>query len=227
MIASVIALIAMRPTTVSPQRFLDIVSASRHGSRLDRQTPAFNVLGSMTGFEQALTFTLSWEGGFVNHPADPGGATNLGVTQATYDAWRKSRGQSRRSVKLIGRDEASAIYRAQYWDALGCDRLHRAVALVVFDTAVNFGVGRARAFLRMVQGDTPTSGTLIDLLRLGRAQFPADAAAVAFQVVGMRKAWRYQRVLERPDQSVFLKGWIRRDNAVEAEARVILGVMPA
>ena len=39
-------------------------------------------------FERALTFVLRWEGGYVDHPADPGGATNYGVTQRTYDAWR-------------------------------------------------------------------------------------------------------------------------------------------
>jgi len=43
-----------------------------------------------SAFETALPFVLRWEGGFVDHPADPGGRTNRGVTQRTYDAWRQS-----------------------------------------------------------------------------------------------------------------------------------------
>jgi lysozyme family protein len=55
----------------------------------------------MSEFERALQRVLAHEGGFSNHPKDPGGATMKGVTQATYDAWRKSEGLPPQSVKLI------------------------------------------------------------------------------------------------------------------------------
>ena len=61
-------------------------------------------------FDTALAFALRWEGGYVNHPADPGGATNKGVTQRAYDAWRVRRGQTKRDVRAITGAEVHAIY---------------------------------------------------------------------------------------------------------------------
>ena len=52
-------------------------------------------------FAASLPFILRWEGGFVDHPADRGGATNKGVTQRVYDAWRARQGQAPQSVRLI------------------------------------------------------------------------------------------------------------------------------
>ena len=66
-------------------------------------------------FRAALPFVLRWEGGFVHHPDDPGGATNQGVTQRVYDAWRAGEGLGQRSVRLIDDDEVRAIYETGYW----------------------------------------------------------------------------------------------------------------
>ncbi len=113
----------------------------------------------MGTFELALAEVLRWEGGYVNDPRDPGGATNRGITQATYNAWRRDRGEPLRSVAEIGEEEIRAIYRerfwipaAAYWDAAG----HPGIALYLFDAAVQHGVGTARAFERR----------LADVLRL-------------------------------------------------------------
>jgi lysozyme family protein len=62
-----------------------------------------------TNFPQSLSYVLENEGGYVNHPADPGGATNKGVTQAVYDDWRAARGLMKQSVRLIAPPEVSAI----------------------------------------------------------------------------------------------------------------------
>lgn len=99
-------------------------------------------------FEDALAFVLRWEGGYVDHPADPGGATNLGVTQATYDAHRSRAGLPARSVEFISRAEVETIYREAYWLRAGCDTISPpALALCVFDAAVNSGVGAALKWL--------------------------------------------------------------------------------
>lgn len=110
----------------------------------------------MSAFDQALSFVLAMEGGYVNHPKDPGGATNMGITQATYDAWRKSRKLPPQDVRLLTREEAAAIYRANYWDRIGGDALAQkdpALALVAFDAAVQHGVQLATQMLKASSGD--------------------------------------------------------------------------
>ena len=103
-------------------------------------------------YERALAFVLRWEGGFVDHPQDPGGATNMGITQAVYDAWRRSRGLPTRSVREIPREEVEAIYRERYWEPLAARYAERnpALALALFDCSVNSGLGRAREALAAV-----------------------------------------------------------------------------
>jgi lysozyme family protein len=100
-------------------------------------------------FTASLPFVLRWEGGYVNHPNDPGGATNKGVTQKVYDDWRRRQGLPTRDVRQLEDAEMHAIYEAGYWLPPRCDLLQRQLDLVQFDTAVNMGVGRA---VRMLQG---------------------------------------------------------------------------
>lgn len=104
-------------------------------------------LVNLTVFEEALKQVLKWEGGYVNDPRDPGGATAYGITTATYDAWRRKQGQTTRPVSEIERREVEAIYWQQYWLRAGCDQLDPTLALVVFDAAVNSGAGAALKWL--------------------------------------------------------------------------------
>lgn len=103
-------------------------------------------------FSAALALVLAHEGGYVNHPADPGGATNRGVTQAVYDGWRKGKGLSARSVRHIEEAEVQAIYRRDYWDKVRGDDLPRGIDYAVFDFAVNSGVARATKYLQTAVG---------------------------------------------------------------------------
>lgn len=103
-------------------------------------------------FEQSLELVLEHEGGFVHHPRDPGGATNKGVTQKVYDAFRYSRGRSHQSVRFLEEGELEAIYKLQYWDAIRGDLLPSGLDYAVFDFAVNSGVNRAAKFLQAVLG---------------------------------------------------------------------------
>lgn len=98
----------------------------------------------MTPFQIALNFTLRWEGGYVHHEKDPGGATMMGITQATYDGWRQGKGLSKQPVKSISQDEVEQIYYENYWLRAGCDQTEPlALAVSIFDMAVNSGVGTA------------------------------------------------------------------------------------
>ncbi|MBZ9706077.1 glycoside hydrolase family 108 protein [Mesorhizobium sp. ESP7-2] len=96
----------------------------------------------------SLAKVLVHEGGYSNHPADPGGATMKGVTQRVYDAYRKGKGLATRSVKSITPDEVADIYDRQYWDAVKGDLLPDGVDYVVFDGAVNSGPGRSIMWLQ-------------------------------------------------------------------------------
>lgn len=103
-------------------------------------------------FDRVQPWILAHEGGYVNHPKDPGGATNMGVTQRTYDAYRKRTGQARRDVRHISAVERDSIYRLQYWDKIMGDQMPAGVDYAVYDFAVNSGVYRASEYLQSIVG---------------------------------------------------------------------------
>ena len=120
-------------------------------------------------FEKCLAITLRWEGGYSNHPDDPGGPTMKGVTQREYDAWRRSQHLATQPVRNISGPEIQAIYRTQYWDVMGCDGLPAGYDLCVFDAAVNSGPGRAKAWAQGYKTiDTFQAARLSFLQHLGR-----------------------------------------------------------
>ncbi|HXV83035.1 MAG TPA: glycosyl hydrolase 108 family protein [Candidatus Binatia bacterium] len=167
-----------------------------------------------TAFEAALPFILRWEGGFVDHPNDPGGRTNKGVTQKVYNAWRRRQGLSQRDVKMIEHDEVLAIYEAGYWIPPRCDLLGRQLDLVQFDTAVNMGVGRAVRFLQQavncdVDGDFGPATE--------RAVVSCDLGDTIVKYCDVREAFYRNLARTKPNLAVFLKGWQNRLNALRRE----------
>jgi lysozyme family protein len=98
-------------------------------------------------FEAALPHLFRHEGGFADHPRDPGGATKYGITPATLAAWREAN-VTRTDVRRLTSEEAGAIYKARYWDAVRGDDLPAGVDYCVFDAAVNSGPGRAAKWLQ-------------------------------------------------------------------------------
>lgn len=102
-------------------------------------------------FEAALRHVLAYEGGYSDHPNDPGGATNYGITIGVLKEWL-GREVTARDVKAITPEVAKAIYRAKYWNAVRCDELPSGIDFIVFDCAVNQGIGRASKFLQTAAG---------------------------------------------------------------------------
>ena len=96
-------------------------------------------------FTAALKLTLKDEGGNVDDPADRGGRTSRGVTQRTYDTWRKAEGLATRDVYLATDAEVSTIYLNSYWTPADGDLLAVGPDYAVFDYAVNSGVSRAKS----------------------------------------------------------------------------------
>ncbi len=106
----------------------------------------------MSRFQDALALTLQHEGGYVCDPADPGGATNQGITQGKYDEWRRWNGLSERPVKRLERHELEAIYFSGYWKEGRCDEMPARVAVVHFDACVNCGPAAAAKILQRAVG---------------------------------------------------------------------------
>jgi len=100
-------------------------------------------------FTRCVDLIFRHEGGFVDDPADPGGATNMGITIGTLAAVRGTP-VTREDVQNLTREEARRIYRAHYWNALSCDSLPAGIDLVVFDFGVNAGVSRSAKLLQQL-----------------------------------------------------------------------------
>ena len=107
---------------------------------------------SASNYRRCLSLVLAHEGGYVNHPRDPGGATNRGVTQRVYDGWRQMSGAPKRGVQHITDDEVADIYKRQYWRLVRGDDLPAGIDYMVFDFGVNSGVSRAVRYLQRQVG---------------------------------------------------------------------------
>lgn len=101
-------------------------------------------------FDKCLEMLLHHEGGYVWHPEDPGGETNLGVTRAVYEQW-VGRQVMDGEMKTLTPDDVAPIYKKNYWDKVRGDDLPAGLDWAAFDWAVNSGAGRpAKAIQRCV-----------------------------------------------------------------------------
>ena len=94
-------------------------------------------------YDKCLEAILHHEGGYVNHPKDPGGETNLGVTKRVYEEWGGTK-----DMKELLVEDVAPIYKKNYWDKIKADSLPSGLDLCVFDFGVNAGPGRAAKYLQ-------------------------------------------------------------------------------
>ena len=104
-------------------------------------------------FIDYVGMVFNFEGGYVNHPADPGGATNLGITQNVYSRWLSDNGMQNKAVRGITRDEAQKIYYERYWLPNITSDMPDLIKLNHFDACVNHGRGHAVKFLQGSNND--------------------------------------------------------------------------
>jgi lysozyme family protein len=163
---------------------------------------------SASGYDEALRRLLPHEGGYSNHPSDPGGPTNYGITIHDYRRYVKP-GADASDVRVMRIEEAGAIYRAKYWDALRCDDLPSGIDYCVFDYGVNSGVGRSAKVLQRVVGVAADG-------RVGPLTLAAvsarDPASLINAICDERLAF-LRRLTTWP---VFGRGWSRRVAEVRA-----------
>lgn len=164
-------------------------------------------------FERSLRAVLVHEGGFANHPKDPGGATMKGVTQRVYDVYRDRKGIPRQSVRGISGEEIGDIYRRQYWDEIKGDELPAGVAYFVFDFAVNSGPRRAAQYLQRALGVAADGQIGIATVAAANAHPDHD------KLIADMAAARQRFVESLGTFSTFGKGWTRRIAETKARAQ--------
>ena len=161
------------------------------------------VVDPVTRFEKALGHVLKVEGGFVNHPDDPGGATNFGVTQAVYDAWRRTVSMPTRSVRNISHAEVRTIYHTHYWITARCELLPEPIGEIHFDGAVNHGPTQAARILQRAAG-VPADG-IIGPVTVGAAERMHPDQLLMSRIEFYRAICN-----RRPASRAFLLGWLNR-----------------
>jgi len=164
-------------------------------------------------FLRVMPHVFKHEGGYVDHPADPGGATNMGVTLETLSAWRGRR-VGKADVRALSRAEATEIYRRQYWSPIRGDELPGGVDYAMFDFAINSGPRRAAEYLQRVVGADVDGHVGIHTLACVRARAPNE---IVRQLCAARLRF-LKRIRDRRTRKPlwlhFGKGWQRRVDAV-------------
>lgn len=172
-------------------------------------------------FPAALKLVLVHEGGYINHPEDPGGATQKGVTQAVYDAYRTRKGLAKKPVRNIANAELEAIYKTNYWDKIDADEMPPGVGYCLFDYAVNSGAGRAAKDLQRALGvkvdGIVGANTLAMLNAADDAKLINDVCDRRLRFLKSLRTWK-----------TFGKGWGRRVAGVRSAAlSMVEGEEPA
>lgn len=162
-------------------------------------------------FAECVAVVLAHEGGFVDHPQDPGGATNMGITLRTLREWRSDDTLGPEALRDLSETEAREIYFARYWNPIRADELPPGVDLAVFDWAVHGGVRRAARDLQAALNVRVDGAIGRQTLEAARR---ADPAAVVRGVC----ARRLTHLQTRPHWATFGRGWERRVRAVEKAA---------
>ena len=165
-----------------------------------------------SNFDVCLDLMLAHEGGFVNHPQDPGGMTNLGVTARVWEEWlgRPTNEKEMRSLTPI---MVKPLYKRKYWDAIRADDLVDGVDYCVFDVAVNSGPGRAIKFLQQSVGANPDGGFGNITMALVK-----KAEADPINLIELYSARRLEFLQSLRTFETFGKGWSRRVAEVKEKA---------
>ncbi|WEI18189.1 glycosyl hydrolase 108 family protein [Acinetobacter proteolyticus] len=149
-------------------------------------------------FQDALKRVLQHEGGYVNHPSDPGGETNYGITKATAQNYGY-----KGSMKNIPMDMVERIYKNQFWDALSCDSFPYSFAFQYFDAGVNHGLVNARKILQRALGVKDDG--IVGVITLNEIRKQPQ-----FALINLFNAERIQFYTRIKTFNTFGKGWMSR-----------------
>jgi len=162
----------------------------------------------MSNFKECLDLVLKSEGGWVNHPSDPGGETNLGVTKRV---WEEYVGHPVESLKKLTKEDVAPLYELKYWRPCYCEVLPRGLDFVVFSMGVNAGPGRSVKLLQSAIGCVPDG--VIGPATRGLIS-SSNGADIIKKFSDARREY-YKSLKTFP---IFGKGWLDRVDHEEAEA---------
>lgn len=159
-------------------------------------------------YPRCLANTLREEGGWSNHPSDPGGPTMRGVIQARYNEYRRKWGKPLQSVRYITEDELQIIYRDGYWNKVEGDHWPKGPDQIVFDIGVNSGPARGLAILGQAMGVTSRNPQGLAAI----ATRSADKVGIVKRACARRASF-YRSIRTF---AVFGRGWLARNARMEA-----------
>jgi lysozyme family protein len=168
----------------------------------------------ISNWDNAFKLMLKSEGGFVNHPNDPGGMTNLGVTKATWENWV---GRESDEVEMRGLtpEKVEPLYKKKYFDAVRGDELPMGLDYLMFDFAVNAGAGRAIKTLQTAVGVTPDGG-------FGPMTLAAVQAIDPVELIEKFSQAKEDFYRSLGTFATFGKGWLNRVADVKVKANSML-----
>ena len=159
-------------------------------------------------WEKAFQAVLKHEGGFVNHPRDPGGMTNLGVTKKVWEEF-VGREVDEAEMRALTPDVVKPLYKKNYWDKIKGDQLPAGLDYAAYDLAVNSGTGRAAKYLQRIAG-VPDDGVI------GPKSMEAILVCDPVETVDAICDMRLDFLQKLPTWGTFGKGWGRRVEEVKS-----------
>ena len=161
-------------------------------------------------WDKAFKLMLVSEGGYIHHTSDPGGRTNLGVTQATWENW-VGRESDEAEMRGLTPEKVEPLYKKKYWDAVRSDELPVGLDYLLFDFAVNAGAGRAIKTLQTAIGVTPDGG-------FGPMTMAAVQAVDPVELIERFSQAKEDFYRSLTTFSTFGKGWLNRVADVKQHA---------
>lgn len=163
-----------------------------------------------SNWKKSFEQMLASEGGYVNHPSDPGGMTNLGVTKRVWEEWT-GRESNEAEMRALTPELVETLYKKRFWDACRCDEMPGGVDYLVFDFAVNAGPGRSAKILQAAVG-VPADGGIGPVTLAAVKAIPENELVEKFSQA-KEDFYRSLNTFE-----TFGKGWLNRVAAVKIKA---------
>jgi len=178
-------------------------------------------------FDKAVGFVLKHEGGLVNHPADPGGITNLGISFRFLKGFNSSIADvnndgivDEHDIEEMTVEQASLIYKIAFWDACKCNELPSPVDIAVMDTAVNMGTGTSIKLLQRTLNDLYDANLKVDggfgPITMSAIQDIVDTVEFSKAFLESRRDYYRSLADSKPRFRVFLRGWMNRVEDLES-----------
>nr|WP_185767589.1 murein L,D-transpeptidase catalytic domain family protein [Klebsiella variicola] len=210
------------PLTLSAIKMLEALMAEKQSmdkpvsdDLIQEITAIENVIDQPgSNIDDALIFTLKNEGGYTNHPADGGRSTNKGITLKEFSQYLGRNDVTEDDLKDISIEMINIIYKKNYWDVLNLGQvLDQSIATAIFDMGVLCGPGTSLRLCQEVLGINPTKKINRETLEL--INNISDEKFIPMFVDKNIEQFN-QIVAAKPDQNVFLKGWINRANRLHS-----------